>query len=94
MTKAQIPDPEHAIAPLATELPTTDKAEWKPPTSSKVGWEDLSAAQLRDAAFADSAPILPDSTKAKVVNLVPAVQDGHTSIWNFVQQSFSPGLAS
>ena len=58
MTKAQIPDSEHTIAPLATEPPTTDKAEWTPPTSSKVGWKGLSAAQLRDAAFADSDPIV------------------------------------
>lgn len=31
---------------------------WTPPTSSKVGWKGLSAAQLRDAAFADADPRL------------------------------------
>lgn len=59
MTNAQIPDLEQTIAPLATEPPTTDKAEWTPPTSSKVGWEGLKAFQLSDAAFADSDPLLP-----------------------------------
>lgn len=32
---------------------------WTPPTSSKVGWKGLSAAQLRDATFADADPRLP-----------------------------------
>jgi hypothetical protein len=40
------------------ELPAAEKAEWTPPTSSKVGWKGLSAAQLRDAAFADIDPRL------------------------------------
>lgn len=40
------------------ESPQADKAEWTPPTSSKVGWKCLSAAQLREAAFADSDPRL------------------------------------
>lgn len=40
------------------EPPQADKAEWAPPTSSKVGWKGLSAAQLREAAFADSDPRL------------------------------------
>lgn len=31
---------------------------WTPPTSGKVGWKGLSAAQLRDAAFADADPRL------------------------------------
>lgn len=33
-------------------------AEWTPPTSSKVGWKGLTAAQLRDVAFADAEPHL------------------------------------
>jgi len=40
------------------EPPQADKAEWKPPISSKVGWKDLSAAQLSEAAFAGSDPRL------------------------------------
>ena len=40
------------------EPPQADKAKWTPPTSSKVGWKGLSAAQLREAAFADSDPRL------------------------------------
>ena len=31
---------------------------WVPPTSNRVGWKGLSAAQLRDAAFADGEPHL------------------------------------
>ena len=31
---------------------------WTPPTSSRVGWKGLSAAQLRDVAFADGDPRL------------------------------------
>jgi hypothetical protein len=38
------------------ELPSAEQAEWTPPTSVKVGWRGLSAAQLRDAAFADTDP--------------------------------------
>lgn len=33
------------------EPPIADEAEWKPPTSSKVGWNGLSAAQRRNAAL-------------------------------------------
>ena len=40
------------------EPPPAEKTEWKPPTSSKVGWKGLSATQLRNAAFADSDPRL------------------------------------
>lgn len=36
----------------------------------------------------------PSQSKAKVVNWALAVQDGRTSLWNFVQQSFLPGSAS
>ncbi len=31
---------------------------WKPPTSNRVGWQGLSAEQLRDATFADVDPHL------------------------------------
>jgi len=41
------------------EPPRVEEAEWTPPTSSKAGWKGLSAAKLRDAAFADSDPRLP-----------------------------------
>lgn len=34
------------------------KTVWTPPTSAKVGWKNLSAAQLREAAFADGDPEL------------------------------------
>jgi hypothetical protein len=40
------------------EPPKPEGAAWAPPTSSKVGWKGLSAAQLRDAAFADADPRL------------------------------------
>lgn len=40
------------------ESPVPDKAAWTPPTSGKVGWKGLSAAKLRDAAFADADPHL------------------------------------
>jgi hypothetical protein len=40
------------------EPPQPEGAAWTPPTSSKVGWKGLSAAQLRDAAFADADPRL------------------------------------
>ena len=40
------------------EPPAPDAAAWTPPTSSKVGWKGLSAAQLRNAAFADTEPRL------------------------------------
>jgi hypothetical protein len=40
------------------EPPKSPGAAWTPPTSSKVGWKGLSAAQLRDAAFADADPRL------------------------------------
>jgi hypothetical protein len=43
--------PEH-------EQSAADAATWTPPTSSKVGWKGLSAAKLRDAAFADADPRL------------------------------------
>lgn len=32
--------------------------EWRPPTSSQVGWKGLTAEQLRDAAFSDDDPRL------------------------------------
>lgn len=32
------------------------RGTWHPPTSKSVGWKGLSAAALRDAAFADSDP--------------------------------------
>ena len=38
--------------------PEKQPEEWTPPTSAQVGWKGLSAAQLRDAAFADSDPRL------------------------------------
>lgn len=39
---------------------TEGRAEvaWRPPTSGKVGWKGLSAAELRDAAFSDGDPRL------------------------------------
>lgn len=40
------------------EPPAPETTTWTPPTSSKVGWKGLSAAQLRDAAFADADPRL------------------------------------
>ncbi len=40
------------------ESPSADKAGWAPPTSSEVGWKGLTAAQLREAAFADADPPL------------------------------------
>lgn len=40
------------------EPPEQQTTAWTPPTSSKVGWKGLSAAQLRDAAFADADPRL------------------------------------
>ena len=40
------------------EQPAPEATPWTPPTSSKVGWKGLSAAQLRDAAFADVDPRL------------------------------------
>ena len=39
--------------------PQAEAAEWTPPTSSKAGWKGLSAAQIRDAGFADSEARLP-----------------------------------
>ena len=38
--------------------PAQAATAWTPPTSGKVGWKGLSAAQLRDAAFADADPRL------------------------------------
>lgn len=38
------------------EPPEQQSTAWTPPTSGKVGWKGLSAAQLRDAAFADADP--------------------------------------
>ncbi|WP_395748132.1 antitoxin [Prosthecobacter sp.] len=43
------------VYPEAPELQST---AWTPPTSGKVGWKGLSAAQLRDAAFDDGDPRL------------------------------------
>jgi len=40
------------------EQPVAPDAAWTPPTSKRVGWKGLSAAQLRDAAFADGEPRL------------------------------------
>lgn len=40
------------------EPPAPEAKAWTPPTSSKVGWKGLSAAQIRDAAFADADPRL------------------------------------
>ncbi len=39
---------------------TASKAtlNWAPPTSNRVGWQGLSAAELRDVVFADSDPHL------------------------------------
>lgn len=41
------------------DQPDPETTTWTPPTSSKVGWKGLSAAQLRDATFADADPRLP-----------------------------------
>jgi hypothetical protein len=35
------------------EAPQPETATWTPPTSGKVGWQGLTPAQLREAAFAD-----------------------------------------
>ena len=35
---------------------TAPDAAWTPPTSKRVGWKGLSAAQLHDAAIADGDP--------------------------------------
>lgn len=43
------------VYPEPTETPAHT---WTPPTSGKVGWKGLSAAQLRNAAFADADPQL------------------------------------
>lgn len=43
------------VYPDPPEAPPV-KAAWQPPTSKSVGWKGLSAAALRDAAFADSDP--------------------------------------
>jgi hypothetical protein len=40
------------------EPPNKAAVAWTPPSSSRVGWKGLSAAELRDAAFADSDPRL------------------------------------
>jgi hypothetical protein len=40
------------------EPPSTGKKAWTPPTSNQVGWQGLTPAQLRDAAFADADPHL------------------------------------
>jgi hypothetical protein len=37
---------------------TAPNAAWQPPTSKTAGWKGLSAAALRNAAFADSDPNL------------------------------------
>ena len=39
---------------------TAEKAPvaWTPPTSNRVGWQGLSADELRDAVFADTDPRL------------------------------------
>jgi hypothetical protein len=69
MIKPQLKVPENQLRELrrGSKLllqvdpvpPPANTVEWTPPTSSKVGWEGLNAVQLRDAAFADSDPILP-----------------------------------
>jgi hypothetical protein len=38
--------PEHEMPP---------SAQWQPPTSGKVGWKGLTAAELRDLAVEDQA---------------------------------------
>jgi hypothetical protein len=53
MIKTQTLSTEGPLAEVASEPLPSDKAVWTLPTSSKVGWQGLSAAQLRDAAFAD-----------------------------------------
>jgi hypothetical protein len=40
------------------EASSTTPVAWTPPTSSRVGWQGLSADELRDAAFADGDPRL------------------------------------
>lgn len=45
------------VYPDPPEAPSA-KAAWQPPASKTAGWKGLSAAVLRDAAFADSDPHL------------------------------------
>lgn len=40
--------------------PPANTVEWTPPTSSKVGWKGLSAAELREIPFADFVLAWPD----------------------------------
>ena len=40
------------------DQPAAPGTAWTPPTSKRVGWKGLTAAQLRDAAFADGDPRL------------------------------------
>ncbi len=39
--------------------PSSPSEDWKPPQSSEVGWQGLTAEQLREFAFEDSEPNLP-----------------------------------
>lgn len=62
----QVPDEPYRELRRGTELlvqidpepPHANTSEWTPPTSGNVGWQGLSAGELRDAAFADSDPRL------------------------------------
>lgn len=58
MTKRQTQLPEASGSLNGTELLPAKNTDWKPPSSRNVGWKGLSAAQLRDAAFAASDPRL------------------------------------
>lgn len=65
----QVPDEPHRelrhgselLVQIDPEPPHAHTSEWTPPTSGKVGWQGLSAGELRDAAFADSDPHLSDN---------------------------------
>ena len=58
--------PSGVSGPCSAELllqvypkpPEKQPTKWTPPTSGQVGWKGLSAAQFRDAAFADADPRL------------------------------------
>lgn len=39
--------------------PLPPAAGWTPPVSHRVGWKGLNPEQLRDAAFTDADPLLP-----------------------------------
>lgn len=45
---------------LHRDAPATAQS-WTPPTSTACGWQGLSADQLQDALWADSAPRLPSA---------------------------------